>query len=84
MKKSIPTADVREKIKHHIDLWLKDETEAKASAQNCASNPSLQRVIALRAHEYRSMAQALYFLGRSLGIISADDYPQFGREERQL
>lgn len=57
-----------------IGLWLNESEKAKAEDRSNAFEEEMR---------CRSMAHALYLYGRGLGLVSAEDYPQFGRREGQ-
>lgn len=68
MKKSISAADLRSALMRDTNLWLAEADRVKAENRCNAFEEGMK---------YRSMAQALYLYGRGMGIVSAEDYPQF-------
>ena len=81
MSKSIPTADLRKRFMSDIDLWIKCAEESKAKASNFEIGSYQRDNADNECSRFDSMAHALYLLGRNLGVVSEDDYPQFKRSK---
>lgn len=83
MSKSIPTADLRKQFMSNIDLWLESAKGREAEAGNLDVGSFMWLSADGESRRYDSMAHALYLLGKSLGVISENDYPQFkqGKED---
>lgn len=83
MKKSIPTADVRGAIMRHISIWLKLAAEDDAEARSADIGSRKWERADDDSYRHMAMARALYMMGEGLGVVSATDYPQFGRREEK-
>ena len=83
MKKSIPTAELREQITGDIDFWLKQAAEEESKKNACEIGSFKWENASNERFRLHSMAHALYLLGTNLGVVSENDYPQFKRSEEE-
>lgn len=81
MKRSILVSDLRKRIMFDIDLWLKQAAKEESKKNACEIGSFKWNNAVSEEDRYRAMAHALYLLGENLGVVSADDYPQFRRSE---
>lgn len=71
-------SDVRKKLVSGIDLWLNCAKESNEKAGQYSIGSSRWDSYGNDAIKYEGMAQAVFFVGQHLGLLTYDDYPVFG------
>lgn len=75
--KSLDFAATRKQFRNHIDLWLREAAEDEGKKASCEIGGVEWHYASKNQSRHESMAHALVMLGREIGVITADDYPQF-------
>lgn len=74
--KNLDFANTRRTFITHIDVWLQEVAAAKEEMDSCEAGSSMWSSAWDRQEKYSAVAHALVMLGRNVGVISADEYPQ--------
>lgn len=76
-KQNLDFAATREQIQRHIDLWLQMFAKEEEKLTRCEIGSVRWNLTCDAQDRYNSMAHALVMLGREIGVIAANEYPQF-------
>lgn len=75
--KSLNFNTTRENFQKHIDLWLQEAAADEEKKESCEIGEMEWYYAAKDQSRHEGMAQALIILGRRIGVITANEYPQF-------
>lgn len=70
-------SDVRAALVSGIELWLKRSKEKDEEREQFSFGTWQREALRNQSWEYYGMAQANFFVGERLGLLTYDDYPTF-------
>lgn len=69
----------RKDFQRHIDLWVQEAAADEEKKTSCEIGGTKWHDAAKDQIRHEGMALALVMLGQEIGVIAADEYPQYLR-----